>query len=503
MGPDINDFVITLAVGNNTLTVLRFNLGQRLAGDLDGFTLGLRHDHVDDADGEPGQGGRFESKILNGIEGFDCFVMTGDFVAVADEFLESLFRHGGIVEAHGIGPNFIKEHAPHCCGDNRLVLVPVFGLGLIVRILETDAGVHLYGAFIEGGVNFLSVTEDRQMHNVIGCLGLPGAQALLLGIHREIVATQGNVLRRRCNGLPTGGRKDVVRRQHDQLAFHLSFDGQRHVYGHLVTVEVGVVGRTNKRMDPNGFAFDQHRLERLDGEAVQGGRAVEHHGMAASDFFENIPNLILFAFDHFLSAAHCVHDTHGFEAADNEGLEEHQRHLLGQAALVHAQTRADDNDGAPRVVHALAQQVLAEATLLTLEHIAQRFERAVARTGHRAAMATVIKQGVHCFLQHALLVADNYVRRLELQQVFQAVVPVDHPTIQIVEIASGETSPFKWHERTEVRGNDRQHLQNHPFRTRMAGAEGVNNLHPLGQLFAGRLAAGVLHFSLEMVQLIS
>ena len=49
--------------------------------------------------------------------------------------------------------------------------------------------------------------------------------------------------------------------------------GQRDVDGHLVAIEVGVEGRTYQRMELDGAAFDQHRLEGLDAQTVKGGRA--------------------------------------------------------------------------------------------------------------------------------------------------------------------------------------------------------------------------------------
>ena len=67
----------------------------------------------------------------------------------------------------------------------------------------------------------------------------------------------------------------VVGGQHQRAGFHLRFDRQRHVHGHLVAVEVGVEGRTHQRMELDGLAFDQDRLERLDAQTVQRRRAVQ------------------------------------------------------------------------------------------------------------------------------------------------------------------------------------------------------------------------------------
>ena len=99
-----------------------------------------------------------------------------------------------------------------------------------------------------------------------------------------------------------------------------------------------------------------------------------------------------------------------------KGLEQLQGHLLGQAALVHLQLGAHHDNGTAGVVHALAQQVLAEAALLAFEHVTQRLQRTVVGAGDRAAAAAVVNQSVHGFLEHALLVADDDVRGAQLQQ---------------------------------------------------------------------------------------
>ena len=361
--------------------------------------------------------------------------------------------------------------------------------------------MHLHRALIVRGVHFVGIGKNRQVLDGAGRLGLARAQAFLLRIHRQVVATQGDVLRRRGDGFAARRRENVVGRQHDQLAFHLRLDRQRHVHGHLVAVKVRVVGGANERVNADGFAFDQYRLERLNGQAVQGRRTVEHDRVAAGHLFENVPDLVFFALDHLLGAAHGVHHAQRFQSADDEGFKQHEGHLLGQAALVHAQARPDHDHGAARIVHALAQQVLAEAPLLALEHVAQRLQRAVAGAGDGAPVAAVVKQGVHGFLQHAFFVADDDIRRLEHQQVFQAVVAVDHAPVQVVQVAGGKAPTLEGHQGAQVRRDHRQHFEHHPFRPGVAGPEGVHNFHPLGQLFLGLLAAGLLHLVFELGQL--
>src|SRR5688572_25699836 len=133
---------------------------------------------------------------------------------------------------------------------------------------------------------------------------------------------------------------------------------------------------------------------------------------------------------------------------------------------------ADDNYRSSGIVDALTEQILAEAPALAFEHVAQGFEGTVAGTRDSPSVTTVIDQRVASLLQHALLVTDNDLRGLELEQVFQPVIPVDHTAIEIVEIGGSETSPFQWHQWPEIRRNNWQNSQDHPFRAALVGEEG-------------------------------
>jgi hypothetical protein len=50
------------------------------------------------------------------------------------------------------------------------------------------------------------------------------------------------------------------------------------MHGHLVAVEVRVVGGADQGVQLDGLAFHQQGLKGLDAQAVQGGRAVEQMG---------------------------------------------------------------------------------------------------------------------------------------------------------------------------------------------------------------------------------
>ena len=138
------------------------------------------------------------------------------------------------------------------------------------------------------------------------------------------------------------------------------------MHGHLVAVEVRVERGADERVNADGLAFDQRRFERLNAEAVKGWSAVQENRMLADDVLENVPNDRLLLLDHLLGLLDGRAVTLSFELVIDEGLEELERHLLREAALVELQLGTHDDDRAPGIVHALAEQVLAEAALFAL-----------------------------------------------------------------------------------------------------------------------------------------
>jgi hypothetical protein len=124
-------------------------------------------------------------------------------------------------------------------------------------------------------------------------------------------------------------------------------------------------------------------------------------------------------------------------------------------------------------------QVLAEAPLLALEHVGQRLERPVAWTCHGAAAAPVVEQGVDGLLKHPLLVVDDDLRRAQVEQPLEAVVPVDDAAVEVVEVGRGEATAVELDHRTQLRRDDRDRLEDHPLGTVLARDERVDDLEPL------------------------
>ena len=118
--------------------------------------------------------------------------------------------------------------------------------------------------------------------------------------HRQVIETQHDVLRRHDDRLAVRRMQNVVRRHHQDARFELRFERQRNVHGHLVAVEVGVEGSTDQRVKLDRLTLDQLWFERLNAEAMQRRRAVQHHRMFANDLVENVPNFRLLFLDELL-----------------------------------------------------------------------------------------------------------------------------------------------------------------------------------------------------------
>ena len=326
---------------------------------------------------------------------------------------------------------------------------------------------------------------------------------VLVGVEREPVQTEDHVLGRDRHRVSERRLQDVVRRQHQDARFRLRTGAQRKVNGHLVAVEVGVVRRADQRVQMDGFAFHQHGLERLDAETVQRRCAVEQHGVLANHFVENVPHFRTHAFHHALRALDVVRLTAVDELLHHERLEELERHFLRQAALVQLEVRADDDDRTARVVDALAEQVLAEASLLAFENVGQRFQRAVVGPGDRTAAAAVVDQRVDCFLQHALFVLDDDLGRAQFQQPLEAVVAVDDAAVEIVQIRRRETAAVELHHRAQFGRDHGDGGQDHPLRLVAGREERFDHFEALDRfdaLLARRLFELAAQIFLELAQ---
>ena len=484
-GPDIHHLVITLTTGYQTGSKLLLDLANLVFGRVDHGVLGIRDHHVFHTNGGTGQGGFAEAQVHQLVGKDTGFFGTQNPVAGVQQLGNRLLGH------------VLVDHGEAQTGGHDIPQLTATRSGI------SDKGT-LFNATFQITHHFMNTHfhPGMQINLLVGqgthhFFGVGKNLAFTLGVYlfaADVVQTKYHVLSRADDGLTIGRRQDVVGGHHQRAGFQLGFQGQRQMHRHLVTIEVRVEGRTHQRMQLDRLTFNQYRLERLDTQTVKGRRPVQHDRVLANHFRQDIPDLGSFALDHFLGRLDGGRQTTGFQLGKDERLEQFQRHLLGQAGLVQLERRPHHDHGTTGVVHPLTQQVLTETTLLTLDHVSQGFQRALVGTGDGTATTAVIQQRIHRFLQHALFVAHDDVRGAQVQQTLETVVPVDHPTVQIVQVGGGKTTTVQRYQRTQIRRQHRQHGENHPLRLVTGILEGFHQLQTLGQLLQLGVGVGGFHF---------
>ena len=173
---------------------------------------------------------------------------------------------------------------------------------------------------------------------------------------------------------------------------------------------------------------------------MEGRGTVEEDRVVLYHLVQSVPDLRGLALDHLLRALDRRDDPLLLQPLIDERFEQLDGHLLRQAALVELELRPHDDDAAAGVIHPLAQEVLSEAALLALEHVREALEGPLVRTTDDPAPPSVVEQGVHRLLEHPFFVADDDLRGFELLEPDEAVVPVNHAAVEVVEVARGKAA---------------------------------------------------------------
>ena len=318
----------------------------------------------------------------------------------ADLMVEHMLRIGAVDVAEILRDGFVEDDAAdrgadhavqylavhlsgHAHEDRRVqadIAVVVGHDGLFRVAVELHRLVFRLSAALGLGL-FLGrnkvVGVNNLVHGKVGVAGVGDEDLLraLFGLAQtdigQVVGAEDHILRRHRDGVAVLRAQEVIRREHEDAGFGLRLRGQRNVDGHLVAVEVGVERGAAQRVQLQRAALDKNRLERLNAEAVQRRRAVEHDWMILDNDLQRVPDLGALLVDHLLGGLDVVGNAVLHQLLHDEGAEQLNGHLLRNAALVELQIRANDDNASAGVVDALAEQVLTETALLALEHVGQ------------------------------------------------------------------------------------------------------------------------------------
>ena len=126
------------------------------------------------------------------------------------------------------------------------------------------------------------------------------------------------------------------------------------------------------------LALDHLRLEGLDTQSVKGRCTVQEHGVTLHYVLQDVPDNGILAIYNLLCALYGLYDTALDQFPDDERFVKLCCHELRQTALVHIEFRTYNDNGTGRIVYTFTEEVLTEASLLTLEAVRKALESTVA-----------------------------------------------------------------------------------------------------------------------------
>ncbi len=480
--------------------------GLDLVQDFGGFIHGIALEHL-----------RNDGTQVLLLEGRHDFAALDEFLHVLTRLDEVLVGSGHkVFLGHLVNVREIRrEHTVEddlAHGRGQIVVLVFLAKGGVLQAFDRhgDPGVQVHLAGLVGHHDFLFVGEHGAFVVRIALPVCSFQRQVLLRVaacfrrqlvgslfHRQVKVAHDHVLARGNDRLAVLGAQDVVAAQHHDQGFRTGFFSQRHVNGHLVTVKVGVEGRTYQRVQTHGASFHQFRQERLDTQTVQRRRTVHQDRVAFDDLFHHIPDPGIPALDELLGVLRVGRQVLVHDLVDHERLEQVDCHFTGNAALVHLQIRSHGDNRTAGEIDPLAQQVLPEPALFSLQGVGQGLQCPAAGTGDRLGPASVVNQRIHGFLQHALFVLHDDVRRAQFEEFLQTVVPGDDTPVQVVQVTRREPPAVQLQHRPQIRRDDGDIRQDHPFRLVIRVAEGIDGIQALDELLA-LFALGLLQLFLDV-----
>src|SRR5437773_5194818 len=147
MRPDIDDLIVTLAVGDDTAAVLLVHLFDLLVRVLQLRLFPFWNDHVLDANGDTGASSFLKPEFFQLVQRGDRNRRTSNLIAAPDNIAELFLARRFIEETKFLRPNLIENDTTGSCLDHAGIRIPKAGLASAVRVLEQNPVMRFDGAF--------------------------------------------------------------------------------------------------------------------------------------------------------------------------------------------------------------------------------------------------------------------------------------------------------------------------------------------------------------------
>src|SRR5436190_8314456 len=117
MRPDIDDFIVPLAIGDDAAAILLINLFDLLVGVLEFQLFTLRNNHVLNPDRDAGTSCFLEPELFQFIQRGNSNGRASDLIAAPNDVAELFLARCFIEETKFFRPNLIENDAPGGCLD--------------------------------------------------------------------------------------------------------------------------------------------------------------------------------------------------------------------------------------------------------------------------------------------------------------------------------------------------------------------------------------------------
>src|SRR6476469_11107278 len=119
MRPDIDDFVVALAVGNDATTILLVHLFDLLVRIVQLGFFPFGNDHVLDANRDTSASRFLKSELFQFIESLNRNCGAGDLIAAPNDVTQLFLARWFVEKTKFFRPNLIKNDAPSSCLEYR------------------------------------------------------------------------------------------------------------------------------------------------------------------------------------------------------------------------------------------------------------------------------------------------------------------------------------------------------------------------------------------------
>ena len=154
MRPDVNDLVVTLAIGDDAFAILLLNLADLPVGI---FQLGLfllRNDHVRDSNRNASLGRFGKTELFQLVQRRDGFGRSRDLITAPNNVAQLLLARCLVEKSQLLRPNLIEDDPARRGLDDFCLGVSVGRLLAVIGILDPNAVVCPDASFGHGKFHF-------------------------------------------------------------------------------------------------------------------------------------------------------------------------------------------------------------------------------------------------------------------------------------------------------------------------------------------------------------